>query len=138
MQAVGPSEQGRVHTLHTAAWISEYPDITKERLGKLRGIQAEVELKEGTRTDKYHLQCEKGERNIFSRSDAFSKWPEVRHVSSTTTQRTIEVLQDIFATNGFQRLLMGHSPQQRSLGHSCSQTTSSTTSPCYITLRQMG
>lgn len=33
--------------------------------------------------------------------DAYSKWPEVRHMSSTTAARTIEVLTDIFATHGF-------------------------------------
>ena len=45
--------------------------------------------------------------------DAFSKWPEVRHMpSSTTAERTIEDLEDVFATQGFPRLLVsGNVPQ---------------------------
>ena len=38
--------------------------------------------------------------------DAFSKWPEVRLVSSATSQKTIEVLSDIFATHGFPSILV--------------------------------
>lgn len=37
--------------------------------------------------------------------DAFSKWPEVRYLPSTTANCTIEVLEDVFATHGFPRLL---------------------------------
>ena len=33
--------------------------------------------------------------------DAYSKWPEVRYMASTTAAKTIEVLTDIFATHGF-------------------------------------
>jgi len=32
--------------------------------------------------------------------DVFSKWPEVKWMSSISTQKTIEVLNDIFATHG--------------------------------------
>ena len=52
--------------------------------------------------------------------DAFSKSPEVRDVSSKTTQRTIEVLQDVdlFATHSFPRynlcLTIIHNSQQKS------------------------
>lgn len=38
--------------------------------------------------------------------DAFSKWPEVKVVSSTTTQKTINLLSEIFATHGFPRVLV--------------------------------
>ena len=38
--------------------------------------------------------------------DAYSKWPEVRVMHSTTTQRTIEVLSEIFATHGIPRVLV--------------------------------
>ena len=38
--------------------------------------------------------------------DAFSKWPEVKIVSSTTTQKIITVLNEIFATHGFPRALV--------------------------------
>ena len=45
--------------------------------------------------------------------DAFSKWPEVRHMpSSTTAERTIEVLEDVFATHGFLRLLVSDNGPQ--------------------------
>ena len=44
--------------------------------------------------------------------DAYSKWPEVRYMSSTTAQQTIEVLQDIFATHGFPRLLVSDNGPQ--------------------------
>ena len=33
--------------------------------------------------------------------DAYSKWPEVRYMASTTAAKTIEALTDIFATHGF-------------------------------------
>ena len=35
--------------------------------------------------------------------DAYSKWPEVRAMSSMTAQHTIEVMQDVFATHGLPR-----------------------------------
>ncbi|KAL5510419.1 hypothetical protein EMCRGX_G005959 [Ephydatia muelleri] len=38
--------------------------------------------------------------------DAYSKWPEVRVMRSTTTQHTMEVLSDIFATHGLPRVLV--------------------------------
>ena len=38
--------------------------------------------------------------------DAFTKWPEVKIVSSTTTQKTITVLSEISATHGFLRVLV--------------------------------
>ena len=34
----------QVHTLHSATWINEFPEVTKEELGLLRGIKADVEL----------------------------------------------------------------------------------------------
>ena len=44
--------------------------------------------------------------------DAFSKWPEVRLVSSATSQKTIEVLSDIFATHGFPSILVSDNGPQ--------------------------
>jgi len=44
--------------------------------------------------------------------NAFSKWPEVRVVSSTTSQKTIEVLSDIFATHGFPSILVSDNGPQ--------------------------
>jgi len=38
--------------------------------------------------------------------DSFSKWPEVKVVSTTTTQMTVNVLSNIFVTHGFPRILV--------------------------------
>ena len=38
----------RVHSVQQAVWLSKYPDVTKEELGLLKGIEAEMELKPGT------------------------------------------------------------------------------------------
>ena len=38
--------------------------------------------------------------------DAFSKWPEVRHMPLSTAERTMEDLEVVFATDGFPTLLM--------------------------------
>ena len=37
--------------------------------------------------------------------DAFHKWPKVRHMPTTTTSHTIEVLEEVSATHGFPRIL---------------------------------
>ena len=37
----------RVHTLHSAEWTKESPKVTKEGLGTLKDIKAEVKLQEG-------------------------------------------------------------------------------------------
>ena len=44
--------------------------------------------------------------------DAYSKWPEVRAMSSTTAQHTIEMMQDIFATHGLPRILVSDNGPQ--------------------------
>ena len=44
--------------------------------------------------------------------DAYSKWPEVREMHSTTTLRTIEVLREIFATHGFPRVIVSENGPQ--------------------------
>ncbi|KAL5479489.1 hypothetical protein EMCRGX_G023016, partial [Ephydatia muelleri] len=44
--------------------------------------------------------------------DAYSKWPEVRQVSTTTSQQTVEVLEEIFAMHGFPRTLVSDNGPQ--------------------------
>ena len=54
-----------------------------------------------------------GIRDIFLvMLDAYSKWPEVRAMSSSTAQHTIEVMQDIFATHGFPQILVSDNGPQ--------------------------
>ena len=57
--------------------------------------------------DRIHVDFgEWNQKHFLVVVDAFSKWPEVQHMpSSTTAGRTIEVLEDVFATHGFPRLL---------------------------------
>lgn len=57
--------------------------------------------------DRVHVDFgEWNKRHFFVMVDAYSKWPEVRAMSSTTAQHTIEVMQDVFATHGFPRILV--------------------------------
>lgn len=44
--------------------------------------------------------------------DAYSEWPEVREMHSTTTHRTIEVLREIFATHGLPRVIVSDNGPQ--------------------------
>ena len=37
----------RVHTLHTAIQMNEFPEITRKGLGLLKGMKADVGRKEG-------------------------------------------------------------------------------------------
>ena len=39
----------QIHSVHIAKWISEFPEVTKEGLGLLKGIQADIELEPGAR-----------------------------------------------------------------------------------------
>ena len=39
----------RIHTLHSANWRNEFPEVVKEGLGRLKGIKAVVELKNDAR-----------------------------------------------------------------------------------------
>ena len=45
-------------------------------------------------------------RHYLVMVNAYSKWPEVRAMSSTTAQYSIEVMQNIVATHGFPRILV--------------------------------
>lgn len=56
--------------------------------------------------DRIHIDCGEWEKKHFLVVvDAFSKWPEVRYRSTTMTSRTIDVLEEVFATHGFPRLM---------------------------------
>jgi hypothetical protein len=37
----------RMHTLHTASWMKEFPGVVKKGLGRLVGIKASIEIREG-------------------------------------------------------------------------------------------
>ena len=50
----------RVHTVHVAKWISEFPGVTKEGLGLLKGIQADIELEAGARPKFCKSSCIEG------------------------------------------------------------------------------
>ncbi|KAL5509613.1 hypothetical protein EMCRGX_G005007 [Ephydatia muelleri] len=39
----------RVHTIQVAIWINQFPDVLEKGLGRLRGIKASIELKDGAR-----------------------------------------------------------------------------------------
>ena len=41
------NDDPRIHTLHSATWINEFPEVTKEGLGLLKGIKTTVELEPG-------------------------------------------------------------------------------------------
>ena len=43
----GNGSDPRVHTLHTATLVNEFPEVTRKGLGLLKGMKAEVGLKEG-------------------------------------------------------------------------------------------
>ena len=43
----GKYSDPRVHTVHVVKWINEFPEVTKEGLGLLKGIQADIELEPG-------------------------------------------------------------------------------------------
>ena len=51
-------------------------------------------------------------RHFLVMVDAYSKWPEVRATSSTTAHCTSEMLQEIFATHGFPRILVSDNGPQ--------------------------
>lgn len=54
----------------------------------------------------------KGTNFFFALVDAYSKWPEAREMSTTTVQRTLEVLQEIFEMHGFPRILVSNNGPQ--------------------------
>ena len=44
--------------------------------------------------------------------DAYSKWPEVCQVSTTTSRQTVEILAEIFAMHGFPRIFVSDNGPQ--------------------------
>ena len=53
-----------------------------------------------------------GKHHFLVVVDAYSKWPEIRHMSSTTAHHTVEVLLDIFSTHAYPRLLVSDNGPQ--------------------------
>ena len=52
--------------------------------------------------DRIHVDfSEFNRQQVLVVVDAYTKWPEVKYLSSTTAQRTIEVLHNLFANHGF-------------------------------------
>ena len=49
---------------------------------------------------------------FFVLVDAFSKWPKVKAVSSTTSKATINILRDIFSTYGFPQMVVSDNGPQ--------------------------
>ena len=57
--------------------------------------------------ERVHIDYGKwNKRDFLVTVDTFSKWPEVKVVSSTMTQKTVTVLSEIFATHGFPRVFI--------------------------------
>ena len=50
--------------------------------------------------------------HFFILVDAFSKWPEVKLVSTTTSRKTITILSDVFAMFGFPQMLVSDNAPQ--------------------------
>ena len=50
--------------------------------------------------------------HFFVLVDAFSKWPEVKLVSTTTSRKTITILSDVFAMFGFPQMLVSDNAPQ--------------------------
>ena len=63
--------------------------------------------------ERIHIEFDEWNKTVFLvLVDSFSKWPEVRLVLSATSQKTIEVLSDIFATHGFPSILVSDNGPQ--------------------------
>ena len=64
----------RVHTLHSAIWMNEFPEVTKEGLGLLRGIKAEVELRQERMHDSAEVDQSLSHCEIKLEKPYRSKW----------------------------------------------------------------
>ena len=53
-----------------------------------------------------------GNYHFFVLVDAFSKWPEIKLVSTTTTRMTINILSDIFTRYGFPQIIVSDNGPQ--------------------------
>ena len=68
--------------------------------------------------DRVHIDFgEWHKRHFLVVVDAYSKWPEVRYMSSTTACHTVEVLKEIFATHGYPHLLVSDNGPQLTADH---------------------
>ena len=56
--------------------------------------------------------AEKDDNNFLIGIDSYSKWLEVKHMTSTTSQRTIAVLRDLFSSYGLpEEVVSDNGPQ---------------------------